>query len=162
MLNNSELHDVCFIVSDERISANRAVLGNSNSYFKNLLFNENFKESKQNEIMFEEEEKLDFLTPAIFRKIIKFCYLRDLNLSDPDVGELKDLLCAANYFEVIELIDKIVEYILDEEFLTEENCFYWYMVGDTLNYKPLTAGIKSRAKKWRIKARACKFPQISK
>lgn len=150
LLGNEASHDVCFYVGGERVGVNKAILAANSDYFNTLLNNKSFVESGLAEITLED------VSPDIFKLLIEFCYLRNLNLSKLNAETLRDLLIAANRFQVIPLLVGIKKYVLDGDFITPDNCFYWKDAADSIGDVLFGDTIKSRVKNWHAKAIECK------
>lgn len=147
LLKDTASHDITFIVDNQRIGATKVILAANSDYFNTLLNDGAFIESSQPEITLED------VSAETFKFLIEFCYLGRLELSRLNPNVLKDLILAANRFQVTRLFEAIKAFVLDG--ITPDNCFMWHGVADTLQNTQMIETIKSKVKSWHQNSSNC-------
>ena len=124
--SDETLHDVTFIVQNERFSVNRCVVADASPVFRQMLTN-GMKETKASEIPLEEVNLNGWIM------VLDYEYTAEVKIDDIDAA-LECLECA-NRFQVqgLELI--VSDYI--EKKLDTDNCYRILVIADRTNLTSL-------------------------
>ena len=126
MQKDETLHDVVFVVQNERFSANRCVVAAASPVLRQMLTN-GMKETEAREIQLE-EIKVDG-----WRMVLRYMYTARLDFDDIE-SALECLECA-NRFQFEELERAVADYI--EKKLDRDNCYRILVVVDRINLTSL-------------------------
>ncbi|CAG8441102.1 6310_t:CDS:1 [Acaulospora colombiana] len=108
LINNSVYSDLKIVCEDnETLYGCRAILAARSEVLDKLLFN-GMKESKQNEIKFPE------IKSCAMKIILEFLYTDEVNYTAFTPNNIIDTFHAADYFQLPDLQDQLVEYVKKE------------------------------------------------
>ncbi|RWR98906.1 BTB/POZ domain-containing protein 9-like protein, partial [Dinothrombium tinctorium] len=110
---NEELCDIWFVVEDETIAANKAILAASCEYFRTQLFG-GTNESKKKEIVLKDTPK------DAFKSIVKFIYTGRIEIRKMDTDHFLSLLSLSHEYQFRRLLHWL-EAKFDEERMTFGN-----------------------------------------
>uniref|UniRef100_A0A0L8I331 BTB domain-containing protein n=1 Tax=Octopus bimaculoides TaxID=37653 RepID=A0A0L8I331_OCTBM len=108
--NTGQLCDAVIKVDEESFMIHRAILSACSPYFRVLFTNEKFEINRQ-------EVTITDITVDIMRSIIQYAYTQDCCINHNNV---KSLLVAADYFNIIGLLRICSEYLISQ--LNAHNC----------------------------------------
>ncbi|XP_027841319.2 kelch-like protein 3 isoform X1 [Aphis gossypii] len=127
MRRNKELCDIKIVAKNgEEIWAHKVVLAANSEYF-NIMFNSQFKESKELEIKIQE------LDPYVLSSLIDFIYSSELVVNEQNIKEIIEGICFLQLDETI--CNKCVEYIKSR--IEPSNCLGIKEMAECLGLKDL-------------------------
>ncbi|XP_059617803.1 kelch-like protein 5 [Phlebotomus argentipes] len=147
---NETLCDVILIAGEDKISAHRNVLSVASDYFE-AMFTGDFRESR------EEEVTLDEIPGDDLRRLVKFCYTGELELSEESsVESVKTLMSSANLLQLKSVVKACGAFL--ERHLSPSNWLGIAEFADQHSYDALLEAARKYANQHFLEV--CKEPEF--
>jgi len=133
---NESLSDVVFIVEEQRLPALKSLLTVKNTVFR-AMFSENFKESKEKEVVIKDT------TFEAFKTLMWFLYCDLLVLkNDNDLQLIEDVLKLCDRYDAKRLMTKIKVHLKSMR-LTEQNMESMARISSNHRFEELMSKVKA-------------------